>query len=372
MILMNNVQYLLALHTVDGLGPIRLKALIEYFKDPKLAWEANGTEIRSIGIPQTTINLLLETRKKLNPEEYAKSIEDSGIKWTTLFDDDYPAPLKQIYDPPVILYFKGEILPEDEKAIAIVGTRKMTGYGKAVTEQFTRGLVSGGLTIVSGLARGVDTQAHATALEGKGRTLAILGGGLPAGRQSLNQIFPPENTNLAKQIADGSGAVISEFPPDYPSLAGNFPARNRIISGLSKAVLVTEAAQDSGSLITARLALEQGREVYAVPGPITSSLSVGPIDLIKEGARPVSSAQDILDDLGMGNVSRVKDHVSRENLSESEKSIMDCLENESMHIDEICRKLNLQTSVVLATLLKMEIVGFVQNLGSGTYCVTKE
>ena len=362
---MNNIQYLLALHSIDGLGPIRLKALVEYFKDPKLAWEANGSEIRSIGIPQPTVDLLLETRKKLNPEEYAKSIEGSGIKWATLFDDNYPAPLKQIYDPPIVLYYKGEILPEDERAIAVVGTRKMTGYGKAVTEQFTKGLVSAGLTIVSGLARGVDTQAHITALEEKGRTLAILGGG-------LNQIFPPENTDLAKKIEDGSGAVVSEFPPDYPSVAGNFPARNRVISGLSKAVLVTEAAADSGSLITARLALEQGREVYAVPGPITSSLSVGPIDLIKEGARPVSSAQDILDDLGINRAQSAKGKVQSQELSESEKSILDCLENESMHIDEICRKLNINTAVVSGTLLKMEIVGLVQNLGSGTYCVTKE
>lgn len=362
---MNNIPYLLALHSIDGLGPIRLKALVEYFKDPKIVWEANGADIRAIGIPQTTVDLLLETRKRLDPLAYAKTITDSGIKWMSLFDESYPAPLKQIYDPPIVLYYKGEILPEDEKAIAIVGTRKITGYGKAVTEQFARGLSNAGLTIVSGLARGVDTQAHKTALEENGRTLAILGGG-------LNEIFPPENIGLAKEIANRLGAVISEFPPTYPSLAGNFPARNRVISGLSKAVLVTEAAQDSGSLITARLALEQGREVYAVPGPITSSLSAGPIDLIKEGARPVSTVADILDDLGIGSVSGVKSQVSRDVLGETELKVLDCLENESMYIDEICRKVNMASSVVSAALLKMEIAGFVQNLGSGTYCVTKE
>lgn len=370
---MNNISYLLALHSVDGLGPIRLKALIDYFKDPKLAWEANVGEIRGIGIPQVTVDLLADTRKKLEPQDYAQSIKDAGIKWLTIFDETYPKLLAQIYDPPVVLYYKGEILPEDKNAIAVVGTRKMTGYGRAVTEQFTRGLVSAGLTIVSGLARGVDTEAHATALEEKGRTLAILGGG-------LNQIFPPENTNLTKSIADGHGAVISEFPPDYPSVAGNFPARNRVISGLSKAVLVTEAAEDSGSLITARLALEQGRDVYGVPGPITSSLSKGPIDLMKEGARPVFSAQDILDDLGMSRVQSAKARLpdgqgkvqSVDNLSEEEKKIMQCLENESKHIDEICRLLNLSASEVSSNLLKMEIAGFVQNLGSGTYCVSKD
>ncbi len=275
---MNNVAYLLALHSIDGLGPIRLKALVEYFKDPKLAWEANGSEIRSIGIPQATVDLLLETRKKLEPESYAEKITESGIKWFTIFDDDYPKLLSQIYDQPVILYYEGEILPSDENAIAVVGTRKITGYGSTVTRQFTSGLARAGLTIVSGLAKGVDTLAHQVALDEGGRTIAILGGG-------LNRLFPPENINLSKKISEGHGAVMSEFPPDYPALAGNFPSRNRIISGLSLAVLVTEAAVDSGSLITARAAIEQGREVFAVPGPITSYLSKGPIDLIKMGAR---------------------------------------------------------------------------------------
>ncbi|MEK7616449.1 MAG: DNA-processing protein DprA [Patescibacteria group bacterium] len=362
---MKNIPYLLALHSIDGLGPIRLKAILDYFKDPKLAWEANVNEIRKIGIPQQVVDLLAETRKKLEPLEYAETIKNSGISWVTVFNEDYPKLLAQIYDPPIVLYYKGEILPQDEKAIAVVGTRKMSGYGKVVTDDLTRGLILAGMTIISGLARGVDTEAHKIALEESGRTLAILGGG-------VSRIFPPENTELAHQITEGHGAVISEFPPDYPSLAGNFPARNRIISGLSKAVLVTEAAEDSGSLITARLALEQGRDVYAVPGPITSSLSKGPIDLIKEGARPVFDAKDILDDLGVGNVPRVIDHGSREKLTEDERKILGCLENESMHIDEICRKTTLQPGVVSATLLKMEITGFVQNLGSGTYCVTKE
>lgn len=276
---MNNIAYILALHSIDGLGPIRLKAILDYFKDPKLAWEAQSKE----------------TRKNLEPESYAKSISESGIKWLTIFDENYPKLLAQIYDPPVVLYYKGEILPQDGQAVAIVGTRKMTGYGKVVTEQFTRGLVSSGVTIVSGLARGVDTKAHTTSIEENGRTLAVLGGG-------VNNIFPPENRSLAEKIASGFGAVISEFPPDSPSLPGNFPLRNRIISGLSLATLVVEAAEGSGSLITARLALEQGREVFAVPGPITSYLSKGPIDLIKMGARPVSDANEILEELGISKV----------------------------------------------------------------------
>ncbi|MCL4366186.1 DNA-processing protein DprA [Patescibacteria group bacterium] len=274
---MINIPYLLALHSIDGLGPIRLGAILDYFKDPKLAWEANSEEIRAVGIPQSTVQRLVEARKSLNPQKYVEEIKRSGINWITIFDKDYPKLLAQIYDPPTVLYYKGDLESSSLKPIAVVGTRKITGYGRAATEQFTKGLVGAGMTIISGLARGVDSQAHLTTVLEKGKTIAVLGGG-------LNNIFPPENRGLAEKIASGFGAVISEFPPNYPSLPGNFPARNRIISGLSLAVLVIEAASDSGSLITAKLALEQGREVFAVPGPITSSLSKGPIDLIRQGA----------------------------------------------------------------------------------------
>lgn len=360
---MDNIPYLLALHSIDGLGPIRLKAILGYFKDPKLAWEANGQDLLKMGIPKNVVDLFLETRKKLEPAKFADAIKNYNIKYLTIFDENYPKSLSQIYDPPVVLYYKGEILPTDENAIGVVGTRKITGYGKVVTQQFTKGLASAGLTIVSGLARGVDSEAHKTAIEAGGRTIAVLGGG-------LNNIFPSENINLAEKIASGFGAVLSEFPPDYPSLPGNFPSRNRIISGLSKAVLVTEAAEDSGSLITAKQALEQGREVFAVPGPITSFLSKGPIDLIKTGARAVSDPQEILDDLGIRR--RVQGTSGRvqlgQKLSDEEKKVLEVLENEALHLDEIGRALNYPSPKISALLLKMEILGLVQSLGSGNYC----
>ncbi len=357
-----NIPYLLALHSIDGLGPIRLRAVLEYFKDPKLAWEANGEELLKIGIYRNTINLLLETRKKLEPETYAKEISDSGIKWVTIFDDNYPKLLAQIYDPPTVIYYKGE--PQwNERSIGVVGTRKITGYGKVATEKFTRGLVEAGLTIVSGLARGVDAQAHLTAVSEEGKTIAVLGGG-------LNNIFPPENRSLAAKIAEGFGALITEFPPNYPSLPGNFPARNRIISGLSLGVLVIEAAEDSGSLITARLALEQGREVFAVPGPITSDLSKGPINLIREGARVVFSPEEILEELGISSRSYKSNMTDRSglNLSEEEKQVLGTLENENRHIDEIGRELKFSSPKISALLLKMEISGLVQSMGAGIYC----
>lgn len=358
---MNNISYLLALHSIDGLGPIRLRAILDYFKDPKLAWQADSYQVRRLGIPQNVVELFLETRKKLEPESYAKSIKDSGIKWITIFDENYPKLLSQIYDPPIVLYYKGEVKDWDEPAIAIVGTRKITGYGRVVTEQFTKELVSAGLTIVSGLALGVDAQAHAVAIRENGQTWAILGSG-------VNQIYPAQNRQLAQNIILGHGAIISEFPPDYPSLPGNFPSRNRIIAGLAKAVVVTEAASDSGSLITAKLAVESGREVFAVPGPITSALSKGPIDLIKQGARAVFDPQEILDELGINKVQSSKFKVQSLELSEDEKKVLDCLENETRHIDEIGRILNFPTSRISALLLKMEIIGLVQNLGSGNYC----
>lgn len=358
---MNNLAYLLSLHSVDGLGPIRLKKLIDFYQDPKLIWQADLKEISNLGIPQNVLLNLQEKRKVLDPEKYFAEIQNSDIKILTLFDDNYPKLLQQIYDPPIILYYKGEFTSQDARAIGVVGTRKITGYGKTVTEKFVAELSNFGLTIVSGLARGVDTIAHQTALASSGRTIACLGGG-------LNKIFPPENIKLAEEIAKGFGAVISEYPPDYPSLAGNFPSRNRIIAGLSLAVLVTEAAEDSGSLITAKFALEEGREVFAIPGPITSSLSKGPASLIKQGARLVTEPAEIIEELGIKPMQNAEFRMQNQNnLTQIEKTILNHLENEARHIDEIARDLKKPSFEISAALLKMEISGLVKSLGGGNY-----
>lgn len=361
--MIKNIQYLLALHCVDGLGPIRLKKVLEHFEDPKLAWEADLKEFRGIGMPQNVLENFKLKKQQLDPEDYFEKVQKSGIKVLTIFDEEYPKRLKDIYDPPQVLYYKGEILPQDSKAIAVVGTRKITGYGEIVTKKLTRGLSEAGFTIISGLATGVDTVAHKTALESGARTIAVLAGG-------INKIFPPQNTSLAQKISEGNGAYLSEYPLDYPHLSGNFPSRNRIISGLSVAVLVTEAAEDSGSLITARSALDQGREVFAVPGPITSSLSHGPASLIKDGAKLVTGVEDILKELGMDKnpISNAKYQMS--NLSETETQILESLENEQRHIDELCRNLKKKSSEVSAALVRLEIMGIVKNLGSGTYIKT--
>lgn len=356
-----NIEYLLALQSINGLGPIRLKNLLDFFEDPKIIWEANSKEILERGIPANVVNNLTDARKSLDPEKYFEETIKSGIKIMTIYDDNYPKLLKEIYDPPLVLFYLGEIPQDDNNAIAIVGTRKITGYGALVTEKFAKELSEAGAVIVSGLARGVDACAHRTVVEAKGKTIAVLGGG-------LKKIFPPENIALAKRITEGFGAVISEFAPNEPSLPGNFPARNRIIAGISRATLVTEAAEDSGSLITAKLALDLGREVFAIPGPITSDLSKGPSLLIKQGARLVTEPSEILEGLGITRFKnedlRLKNDMK---LSNIEQEICDSLENESQHVDDLCRSLKLSAAQVSASLIKLEIMGLIKNLGGGNY-----
>lgn len=351
------LAYLIALHSVDGLGTIRLKRILDYFKDPKDAWNASIGEFSTLSIPQPVLDKLVVQKKNIDPENYFEQIRKEEIKVLTFFDPNYPTALKQIYDPPLILYYKGEILANDAFSIAVVGTRRITSYGKIVTEKLSTELSQAGLTIISGLASGVDTIAHWAAINNKGRTLAVLGGG-------LKQIFPSENVLLAKKIIDGFGALISEFPPDYPSLPGNFPARNRIVAGLSLGILVTEAAEDSGSLITARLGLEMGKEVYAVPGPITSSLTFGTANLIKEGAKVVMSAKDILEDL---NIFIKRKDIDLTKLTGLQIDILNLIENDPKHLDEIARSLKSPITSISAELIKMEIQGVIKNMGGGVY-----
>jgi len=354
---MKNLAYLLALHSINGLGPIRLKRVMEFYKDPKLAWEAKSGEFRQFGVPQSVCDLFGEIKKKIDPEQELENLQNQGIKVVTIFDQDYPERLAQIYDPPIVLYYIGEI-PETKNAIAIVGTRKITGYGRMVTEKFAQSLAEQGLVIVSGLARGVDTVAHQAAVFVNGQTIAVLGGG-------IQKIFPVENSQLAVAIANGHGAVISEFPPDYPSLAGNFPARNRIIAGLTQAVLVTEAAEDSGSLITARLALEENRDVYAIPGPITSNVSLGTAKLLQEGAKLVTDPSEILADFQQ--IIPKSSQKLLTNLNPDEQQLFASLMTENKRIDDLCQEFHKSAAEVSSLLIKMEIKGLVKNVGSGLY-----
>lgn len=354
----DELKYLVALHSIEGLGPSKIKKLFDYFGSFEKIWKAQILEFSQFRFPEKLIENLKIAKKNLDPDKYFLEIEKSEIKIVTIFDDDYPELLREIHGAPIIIYYRGELTDDIlDNCFGVVGTRKPTGYGRIVTEKLTKELSESGLTIVSGLARGVDTIAHISTIESHGKTIAVLGGG-------LSRIFPSENIRLAEKISNGFGAILTEFPPSYPHLAGNFPARNRIIAGLSKGVLVTEAAEDSGSLITARLALEQNREVFAVPGPITSSMSEGTSVLLKEGAKLVSSAKDILEELGMKSAPIA---VTNLNLTPAESQILEFIKDESRHVDEIARNFKKPISEVSGMLLKLEILGAVKNLGAGNY-----
>ena len=353
------LRCLLVLHSVEGLGPTRIKKLFDSFGSFEGVWNSSSSDLRQFKFPEQVIENFKTAKKEVDPEKYFLDLEKAGIKTLTIFDELYPERLREIHGAPMIIYYKGVLdFAVLENCFGVVGTRKPTGYGRVVTEKLTRELVEAGLTIVSGLARGVDTVAHIATIEASGKTLAVLGGG-------LSKIFPAENIRLAEKIASGFGAILTEFPPAYPHLAGNFPARNRIIAGLSKGILVTEAAEDSGSLITARLALEQGREVFAVPGPITSSMSEGTSALLKDGAKLVSSVLDILEEFGVKSGPIVK--ASDLNLSKEEMEVLELISGEGKHVDEIARELKRKVADVSGMLLKMEILGVVKNLGAGSY-----
>jgi len=284
--------YSFALSFCPDLGSQRLFLLKRYFGSIKKVWEAPEWELLKTGLRPNIVKKLISIRQRVNLDSPFIRLRENGIECQILADKKYPENLKKIDNPPFTIFVKGIIKSQDRKAIAVVGSRRMTSYGQKATQRLVTDLVKKKITIVSGLARGVDTAAHQTALRMGGRTIAVLAGG-------LDRIYPPENQRLAWTISQNHGALVSEYPPGFPPNKENFPARNRLIAGLSLGTLVIEGAIHSGSLITARFAAEQGREVFAVPGPIDSLNSQAPLSLIRQGAKPVQSAQDILEELDL-------------------------------------------------------------------------
>jgi DNA processing protein len=288
-------------------------------------------------------------------------LEQIGANALTWVNDDYPERLREVDDAPPVLYTLGEFLTSDSWAIAVVGTRRATHYGREVTARLASELAEAGITIISGLARGVDTEAHKVALEGGGRTVAVLGSG-------VDVLYPPENRGLVRRIVDeGRGAVVSEFPLGTKPDAINFPGRNRIISGLSLGVLVVEAGERSGALITVTFALNQGRDVFAVPGPITSRMSDGPNNLLKQGAKCVTSARDILEELHMDMVTEHVEAVRSLPSDPTERMLLEYLQESTQHIDELTNRSGLPASTVSAILTMMELKGMVRHLGGMQY-----
>lgn len=351
-------RFWMGFNVFEGIGPLRFKLLLDFFGTAKKAYEASGEELRRIGLGEKLVGKFEEFRKNFDPDLYLVRVSKLGIEILTFDDKNYPEVLKEIPDPPPVVYVKTNNLKKifQKKAVAVVGTRLPTAYGRKATEMIVEGLIASGLVVVSGLARGVDKIAHETTLNNGGLTIGVLGCG-------LDKVYPPEHKGLVEKIIENGGAVISEFPLGMDAVPGNFPARNRIISGLSLGVVITEAAKDSGSLITASHAAEQGREVFAVPGPITSPMSKGTAELIKKGAKLVSEVGDILEELQVKSYKGAEPRSLKENenLSEEERRIVTILKDEDLNIDEIIRKTGLESGRIGSLLSLMEIRGLIKS-----------
>jgi len=347
---------LLRLYSIQGIGATRVRNLITAFGSPNAVLKAPIQKLMRVqGIEKHYAQKIKQNIDEKYLTFQLDYLKNSRIKVLTYWDDAYPPRLKKIYDAPVILFYIGDISVLKTDAIGVVGTRNPSEYGKMVTEKFCRDLVNYNLTITSGLARGVDTVAHRTAIKNKGKTIAVLGCG-------LDQIYPPENKNLAKHIAE-NGVIISEYRIGTIPDPVNFPRRNRIISGLSLGILVSEAGEKSGALITAYQALDQNREVFAIPGQITSRKSLGTNQLIKQGAKLVQETEDIIVELEsqLGIVESVDQH-SEAILNGFEKTLFGLLSEEPVHIDSLARESERTTSEVLSVLLTLELMGVVKQL----------
>ena len=352
----------LALARIRGLGPASFKKLADFFGDPSRALSASENELAQVpGLERPAIEGILGFSEW---EEIAKEIERSAQAGATILPyaaADYPARLKTIADPPPFLYVKGGLSAEDERAIAVVGSRSASEYGLRVTRDLCRGLASLGFTIVSGMARGIDAAAHEAALEAGGRTVAVLGSG-------IDVIYPPEHEQLFQRIC-GQGAVVSELSIGAPPISFNFPARNRLISGMALGVVVVEATEKSGSLITAGLALEQGREVFAVPGEAGASRSRGTHQLIRQGAKLVERVEDVLEEIAPQLARRsAPADVSKPppvlppNMSPEAKKIFELVLGRPRQIDEVIETSGLQPAKVSEILLDLEILGLLKQL----------
>lgn len=356
---MEDLGYWLVFNRVLGIGPARLRALLNHFGDLRTAWEADEGAWRAAGLDQRTVRNLAEARRRLHPEGELERLRKARATALTWSDPAYPPLLRRIPDPPPVLFVRGSLAEADRWALAIVGTRRPTAYGRQAVEWFAGELARAGIPIVSGLARGIDGLAHEAALKAGGRTLAVL----PCG---VDRVYPLEHARLAARIAE-QGALLSELPLGAPAEPGNFPARNRLISGLSVGVLVVEAGATSGALITAGHAAEQGREVFAVPGSIFSPASQGTHRLIRDGATLVTSPQDLLEALNWSTAVQQAEVQLQLPADPVEARLLEVLGREPMHVDDIARAAGLPVAQVTGTLAVMELKGMVRHLGAMHY-----
>lgn len=357
-------KHWIGFNLVKGIGPMKVRALQDHFGDLERAWNADAADLRQAGLDRRALTSLLTARGNLDLDAELEKLARHDIQALTWLDLDYPARLLQIPDPPPVLYVRGQLTPDDEWAVAVVGTRRASAYGKTVTSRLVTDLVVNHVTIVSGLARGLDGEAHRAALKASGRTIAVLGCG-------LDLIYPPEHRNLAREIVE-NGALVSEYSLGTPPEASNFPPRNRVISGLSLGVLVVEAGLRSGALITADYAADQGRDVFAVPGNLYNRSSVGTNRLIQDGAKLVTGAEDILEELNLMMVAQQAEVRAVVPETETEALLLQHLSLEPVHVDEISLRVDLPIAEVTSNLALMELKGMVRQVGGMNYVLLHE
>jgi len=361
----NELRFWVALHRVHRLGSVRFGILQAGFASMEAVWNASAEELAAAGLDSGTAQSILRTRAKVTPSELMEQLAEAGVTALPRPDPRYPELLREIPDAPPVLYLKGSWLAEDDWSVAVVGTRRATAYGRQAAMELVQGLAQHRVTVVSGLARGIDTIAHHAALDAGGRTIAVLANG-------LDEVYPPENRRLAERIVE-QGALISDYPLGTHPRAEYFPRRNRILSGLALGTLIVEGGYKSGSMITARTAMEQDREVFAVPGSIFSPQSEGPLSLIRDGATPVRRTEDILEALNLTMLGAQLDFgraVPPE--SPEEKAVIDALTREPRHVDEVVRTSGLAASVVSGTLTMLELKGLARDVGGMQYVRLRE
>ena len=362
---MMEVKYWAALSRVPKLGTVRFRKLEAYFGDLKHAWNAGLADLKAAGIEAGTAQEIVAARPRVDPDGELMRLQQAGVRALTWHDSEYPARLKEISDPPPVLYIKGAFQPADQRSLAVVGTRSPTSYGREVAANLTGDLAKNGLTIVSGLARGIDGIAHRAALDNGGRTIAVVANG-------LDIYYPREHEQLSCQIQE-QGAVVSEYPLGVRPDPRGFPRRNRLISGMSLGTLVVEAAEGSGARWTVYHALEQDREVFCVPGSIFSPASRFTNRMIQEGAKLVSSHTDVLEELNLTVVTRQPElPLFQESEDPEEMALLNHLDGEPLHIDDLRRNADLPITSVSTMLTMLELKGMVKQVGCMHYVRIRE
>ena len=361
----DDLKFWVAFSRISRVGAVRAGLLDEYFDSMADAWKAGVSDLKAAGLDSGTVTSIVSSRPSIDPDGEIEKLRKAGVQAYSWRDEDYPTRLKEIDDKPPVLYVRGELRPEDEWAVAVVGTRRATPYGRQTAEHFATDLANHKITVVSGLARGIDAIAHRSALSAGGRTIAVLACG-------LDLVYPPEHAKLAQEISQ-QGALISDYPLGTQPRSEYFPRRNRILSAVSLGVLVVEGDVDSGALITARMAIDQNREVFAVPGSIYSPTHRGANLLIREGeARLVTRAEDILEELNLSMATHQPELREVAPADQTEATLLRVLSSQPVHIDEVQRVSGLPIASVSSALAMLELKGMVRQIGPMSFVRARE